>query len=182
MKELLACSHVSARPACRPGRGAGMEGPAASSPPCLPQPFSTSAIEHVQGHLVKKQVPPDLFQVCAAPRPSRRPPGAARVQEPGQLPPRLSHQPPASSLSRTLKRFARTFEETCSRNSSRGESGHMREQEGRKGPGWEGCGWRGGEQPACFSSPGRWAPGPVSTPARVLQRGCHLHTPHPQHF
>uniref|UniRef100_A0A8D1YRK6 [beta-adrenergic-receptor] kinase n=1 Tax=Sus scrofa TaxID=9823 RepID=A0A8D1YRK6_PIG len=34
MKELLACSH----------------------------PFSTSAIEHVQGHLVKKQVPPDLFQ------------------------------------------------------------------------------------------------------------------------
>uniref|UniRef100_A0A5G2QNH5 G protein-coupled receptor kinase n=1 Tax=Sus scrofa TaxID=9823 RepID=A0A5G2QNH5_PIG len=56
MKELLACSHVSARPACRPGRGAGMEGPAASSPPCLPQPFSTSAIEHVQGHLVKKQV------------------------------------------------------------------------------------------------------------------------------
>uniref|UniRef100_A0A8C6G1Q2 G protein-coupled receptor kinase n=1 Tax=Moschus moschiferus TaxID=68415 RepID=A0A8C6G1Q2_MOSMO len=34
MKELLACSH----------------------------PFSKSAIEHVQGHLVKKQVPPDLFQ------------------------------------------------------------------------------------------------------------------------
>ena len=31
----------------------------------LPQPFSKSAIEHVQGHLVKKQVPPDLFQVCA---------------------------------------------------------------------------------------------------------------------
>nr|XP_023415317.1 beta-adrenergic receptor kinase 1 isoform X1 [Loxodonta africana] len=34
MKELLACSH----------------------------PFSKSATEHVQGHLVKKQVPPDLFQ------------------------------------------------------------------------------------------------------------------------
>lgn len=32
---------------------------------CLPQPFSKSAIEHVQGHLVKRQVPPDLFQVCA---------------------------------------------------------------------------------------------------------------------
>uniref|UniRef100_A0A8D0VFU1 G protein-coupled receptor kinase n=1 Tax=Sus scrofa TaxID=9823 RepID=A0A8D0VFU1_PIG len=61
MKELLACSHVSARPACRPGRGAGMEGPAASSPPCLPQPFSTSAIEHVQGHLVKKQSPTSRF-------------------------------------------------------------------------------------------------------------------------
>lgn len=36
---------------------------------CLPQPFSKSATEHVQGHLVKKQVPPDLFQVCTGPIP-----------------------------------------------------------------------------------------------------------------
>lgn len=57
---------------------------------CLPQPFSKSAIEHVQGHLVKRQVPPDLFQVCADLIPHRLPaqPGSpsAQVKEPDQLP------------------------------------------------------------------------------------------------
>uniref|UniRef100_A0A5F9D1C3 RGS domain-containing protein n=1 Tax=Oryctolagus cuniculus TaxID=9986 RepID=A0A5F9D1C3_RABIT len=64
MKELLACSHVSGpgRPAGGRGRARPCEG---SRPPLSPQPFSKSATEHVQGHLVKKQVPPDLFQVCA---------------------------------------------------------------------------------------------------------------------
>lgn len=69
MKELLACSHVSAPPG--PGWALlGCRAPALMTTPptprpCPPQPFSKSAIEHVQGHLVKKQVPPDLFQVGA---------------------------------------------------------------------------------------------------------------------
>lgn len=84
MKELLACSHVSVR---GPGTGLGvwMGGPApwgVTRLSLLPQPFSKSAIEHVQGHLVKKQVPPDLFQVCAGlvptpAQPSEGPPWAA---------------------------------------------------------------------------------------------------------
>ena len=85
------------------------------------QPFSKSAIEHVQGHLVKKQVPPDLFQVCAglvpAPaQPSGGPSQAAQVLEPGRLLLWLNHPPPTPSLSHILKKFARTSEETCSRN------------------------------------------------------------------
>lgn len=83
MKELLACSHVSVRGPCA-GLGVGMGGPALwrSHSPLLLQPFSKSAIEHVQGHLVKKQVPPDLFQVCAGlvptpAQPSEGPPWAA---------------------------------------------------------------------------------------------------------
>lgn len=72
MKELLACSHVSVlrpRPRCWP-RLAWVLGwkertlQRIHNHLCLFQPFSKSATEHVQGHLVKKQVPPDLFQVC----------------------------------------------------------------------------------------------------------------------
>lgn len=36
-----------------------------SFPLCL-QPFSKKAVDHVQSHLAKKQVPPSLFQVTAA--------------------------------------------------------------------------------------------------------------------
>lgn len=45
------------------------------------------------------------------------------VREPGWLSLWLSHPPPTPSLSHISKKFARTSEETCSRNSSRGESG-----------------------------------------------------------
>lgn len=30
---------------------------------CVSQPFSKKAVDHVQSHLAKKQVPPSLFQV-----------------------------------------------------------------------------------------------------------------------
>ena len=33
---------------------------------CVLQPFSKKAVEHVQTHLAKKQVPPNLFQVSSA--------------------------------------------------------------------------------------------------------------------
>lgn len=158
MKELLACSHVSARPACQPrvtwaqGRG---DGPPrrVHSHLCLPQPFSKSATEHVQGHLMKRQVPPDLFQVCAELIPHCFPaqPGSpsAQAKESSRLPLWRSHQPLPSSLSRTSKRFVKTSEGMCSRNSSRGESRvHAGEAagRGRDRPG-EGRGWHGGEKP-----------------------------------
>lgn len=72
MKELLACSHVSVLVSCL---WAGPTQPRVGrekralyrmhSHLCPLQPFSKNATEHVQGHLVKKQVPPDLFQVRA---------------------------------------------------------------------------------------------------------------------
>lgn len=77
MKELLACSHVSVPVSCLGGvnscvdpqqRGVRREERALyriHSHLCPLQPFSKNATEHVQGHLVKKQVPPDLFQVSA---------------------------------------------------------------------------------------------------------------------
>lgn len=49
---------------------------------CLPQPFSKSATEHVQGHLVKKQVPPDLFQVCAGLFPAASQPSQGHLGQP----------------------------------------------------------------------------------------------------
>uniref|UniRef100_A0AAY4B418 G protein-coupled receptor kinase n=1 Tax=Denticeps clupeoides TaxID=299321 RepID=A0AAY4B418_9TELE len=52
MKELLSCSHVSAL--CR-----RVQGPHGLSE----LPFSKKAVDHVQSHLTKKQVPPSLFQV-----------------------------------------------------------------------------------------------------------------------
>lgn len=45
----------------------------------------------------------------------------------------LSHQLPASSLSHTSKRFVKTSEGTCSRNSSRGESREVWERKGEGG-------------------------------------------------
>lgn len=68
MKELLACSHVSVLVSCPwvPANVLGLEGKEGMlSRLCPLQPFSKNATEHVQGHLVKKQVPPDLFQVRA---------------------------------------------------------------------------------------------------------------------
>lgn len=93
---------------------------------CLPQPFSKSATEHVQGHLVKKQVPPDLFQVCTGSLPCCLPaePGSplgSRGHGAWSAPGLAPSPTPASSLSRTSKRSVRTSEGTCSRNSSRGE-------------------------------------------------------------
>lgn len=122
MKELLACSHVSVSVSCpwvptRAGPqqpGVGREERAlygTHSHFCLLQPFSKNATEHVQGHLVKKQVPPDLFQVRAGflslwptlPRPG--PPasdswssgawGWMQTRSPGAN--RLGHQLPAPS-------------------------------------------------------------------------------------
>uniref|UniRef100_A0A7N6BJC6 G protein-coupled receptor kinase n=1 Tax=Anabas testudineus TaxID=64144 RepID=A0A7N6BJC6_ANATE len=48
MKELLSCSHVRTTTSC---------------PHCVTDPFSKKAVDHVQSHLAKKQVPPTLFQV-----------------------------------------------------------------------------------------------------------------------
>uniref|UniRef100_A0AAY5EXX0 G protein-coupled receptor kinase n=1 Tax=Electrophorus electricus TaxID=8005 RepID=A0AAY5EXX0_ELEEL len=56
MKELLSCSHVSTT---------SLIGPCSNSVPwpvCVLQPFSKNAVDHVQSHLAKKQVPPTLFQ------------------------------------------------------------------------------------------------------------------------
>lgn len=86
MKELLACSHVSAQTRL-PAPGEGCRDPAGSSePPLLPQPFSKSATEHVQGHLVKRQVPPDLFQVRAEPVPHCLPAPVAQARACGRRP------------------------------------------------------------------------------------------------
>lgn len=74
MKELLACSHVSAvlwgitppftQPCMGPVPPARLPGVTRSR--LAAQPFSKSATEHVQSRLSKKQVPPDLFQVGSA--------------------------------------------------------------------------------------------------------------------
>lgn len=153
---------------------------------CLPQPFSKSATEHVQGHLVKRQVPPDLFQVCADLFPTASRPGQGhlgQVREPDQLLLWHSRQPLPSSLSRTSKRFVRTSEGTCSRNSLRGESGCMPERSGEGGRGCPEQGVDGVErsQPALGPGQGRaWARLHPSeeTPQRLGRQGhCLPHTP-----
>lgn len=114
---------------------------------------------------MKRQVPPDLFQVCAELIPHCLPaqPGSpsALVKESGWLPLWRSHQPLPSSLSRTSKRFVKTSEGMCSRNSSRGESrvqaGKVGEAEAVLGRGMDGGGALG---------PGQGAPGLVCSSGR----------------
>uniref|UniRef100_A0A672MDA6 G protein-coupled receptor kinase n=1 Tax=Sinocyclocheilus grahami TaxID=75366 RepID=A0A672MDA6_SINGR len=60
MKELLSCSHV--RKHLNPARGCHMWLPQGRPPPNWHRPFSKKAVDHVQTHLAKKQVPPNLFQ------------------------------------------------------------------------------------------------------------------------
>lgn len=79
MKELLACSHVSPGPRLERGRHKGPRESEAGTQGwrsevlvrasgmflCPPQPFSKRTVDHVQGHLTQKRVPPNLFQVTS---------------------------------------------------------------------------------------------------------------------
>lgn len=127
-------------------------------PLCLPQPFSKSATEHVQGHLAKRQVPPDLFQVCAKRGPQGLPaqPGShsGAVTNP--------HLPPLAIHRRDLSEPPRGRVPEIHREV---RAGCVWERRGRERLPEEGCGWRGGGKPPLVR-PQAGSPGPVNASVR----------------